>query len=229
MTEQTTEGGIEQPPQGALVRVWSPVIRIVHWTLVAAFAVAWLTEDDLLQAHVWAGYVAAVAVLLRLIWGFAGPERDRFTQFLRPPGEVLRYLRDAVSLRGRRYIGHSPAGAAMAVAVLLSMAATAGTGMVTLAETKNAGPLAPWFGGTAGRAGLTLVTPAWADGHEHEGHRREHGGHGESAMKEIHEFLAYLTLMLVLLHVGGVALASLSHRENLVRSMITGHKRADPV
>ena len=143
MTEQTTEGGNEQPPQGALVRVWSPVIRIVHWTLVAAFAVAWLTEDDLLQAHVWAGYVAAAAVLLRLIWGFAGTERDRFTQFLRPPGEVLRYLRDAVSLRGRRYIGHSPAGAAMAVAVLLSMAATAGTGMVTLAEKKMPGRWRP--------------------------------------------------------------------------------------
>ena len=60
------------------------------------------------------------------------------------------------------------------------------------------------------------MTPAWADGHEHEGHRREHGGHSksESALKEIHEFIAYLTLMLVLLHVGGVALASLSHQRS---------------
>ncbi|NJL08008.1 MAG: hypothetical protein HC900_06915 [Methylacidiphilales bacterium] len=134
-----------------MVRVWSPVIRIGHWTLVTAFAVAYLTEDDLLQVHNWAGYVAAGAVLVRLLWGVFGPEQDRFSHFLRPPGEVLSYLADAVRLRSRRYIGHSPAAGAIALLLLLSMAATTGTGMVTLAETRNAGPLAPWFGAPRAR------------------------------------------------------------------------------
>ena len=139
MSVQTSRDGIAQPPQGTMVRVWSPLIRVCHWTMVAGFAVAYVTEGDLLL-HTWAGYAAAGAVLVRLTWGLFGPEQDRLLHTLRPPSEVLRYLADAVRLRSRRYVHHSPAGAAMALGLLLSMAATAGTGMGLLAQTHDAGP-----------------------------------------------------------------------------------------
>lgn len=230
MTTQTNQDDVASPHESAMVRVWSPLIRSVHWILVTGFVVAYLTEDDLLQVHTWAGYAAAGAVLVRLAWGVVGPEQDRLSHFLRSPGEVLRYLAEAVQLRSRRYVRHSPAGAVMAGVLLLSMAATTVTGMVTLAQANSAGPLAPWFGsGTGQQAAFTLVSPAWADDH---GREREHrAGNREadtkSPMKDVHEFFANLTLILIVLHLTGVALASLSHRENLVRGMVTGDKRAD--
>lgn len=49
---------------------------------------------------------------------------------------------------------------------------------------------------------------------------------GMEWIEEIHEVLANGMLVLAAVHVGGVALASLRHRENLVVAMFTGRKRA---
>lgn len=50
---------------------------------------------------------------------------------------------------------------------------------------------------------------------------------GGDAVEEVHEVLANGWLWLVGIHVGGVMVGSLLHRENLVGAMITGYKRAE--
>jgi cytochrome b len=49
---------------------------------------------------------------------------------------------------------------------------------------------------------------------------------GSSAMQRAHAILAHGLLLLVLAHLAGVVLASVRHRENLVRAMVVGVKRA---
>jgi cytochrome b len=52
----------------------------------------------------------------------------------------------------------------------------------------------------------------------------ENEGEGEEFLKEIHELLANLTILLILLHIAGVILSSRLHQENLIKAMFTGKK-----
>lgn len=209
MAEQTAQGD-------AMVRVWDPLVRIGHWVLVVAFATAYLTEGEPEWLHTWAGYAIAGTVALRVAWGLIGPKRARFSDFVTGPGRVIAYLKALVSGKAERNIGHSPAGGAMTVALLVMLGVTAVSGMVTLAVEEGEGPLA---GVIAQRE--ESKQPMGVE-HEESAHHED----GENAWKEVHEIAGNLSLFLIVLHVGGVVLASVTHRENLARAMITGDKRA---
>ncbi|MBI1219866.1 MAG: cytochrome B [Rhodobacteraceae bacterium] len=197
------------------VRVWDPLLRLFHWGLVGAVAVAWLSSEEGQPLHQAAGYVAAGLIAFRLLWGFIGPRYARFAQFIHGPAAVAGYLGAMLRGRERRYLGHNPAGAVMIVALLLSLSGTIFTGWLMAEPNRLAMlPTLP-----------AAVSPAFAE--EHESGSR--GAVGAVSVKDLHGALADLTLLLVALHLVGVAFASLRHNENLARAMVTGRKRApDP-
>lgn len=217
------------------VTVWDPLVRVGHWLLVVLFFVAYFTEDDLLTLHSWAGYGIGVYLTLRVIWGFLGTEHARFSDFAYGPVSAARYLMDLLLFQARRYIGHSPAGGLMVFALLAGLAVTTVSGIALLAVEENAGPLAPWLGRGAyldkdmpGSISLSAVARA-SDGEEErdEPHGERRDNEGAEVLEEVHEFFSNLTLLLVILHIAGVILASIVHRENLARAMVTGRKRAE--
>ena len=70
---------------------------------------------------------------------------------------------------------------------------------------------------------LSLSASAYADEDEDEEDHEE--DFLEEFWEEVHEIFANVTLLLVGLHVAGVLFSSYIHKENLIRSMITGRKR----
>ncbi len=126
-TTVVTDAGRETRP--AEVRVWDPLVRIFHWTLVGGFLVAYVSGDEWDRLHIAVGYTIAGLVAFRLAWGLVGTRHARFGDFVYRPSRVLGYLRDTMALRAKRYLGHNPAGGAMVVALLTMIAIICGTGI----------------------------------------------------------------------------------------------------
>ncbi len=177
------------------VLVWDLPVRVSHWTTACGFFVAYLTEDFLIP-HVWSGYLVLALVLFRIAWGIVGSKYARFGDFVYGPSTVLTNLKDIVLAHPKRYLGHSPAGGAMVVLLLAGLLGTTVSGVMLYGADQHAGPLAGAMSGIS-----------------------------KDLLKEPHEFLANLTLGLVGLHILGVIAASLTHKENLMRAMLTGRKR----
>lgn len=182
------------------IKIWDPIVRIFHWTLVITFFIDYFTEEDLLTIHVWAGYILIGVLAVRIIWGFIGTKHARFSDFVVTPSVAYQYVKDTFYLRAKRYLGHNPAGGFMIVIMIILLVLLGVSGLLLYGADKHAGPLAFLF-----------VTG---------------GKQWEEPLEIIHEFLANFMLVLVIIHVAGVVVESKIHNENLARSMVSGFKKA---
>ena len=182
------------------VRVWDLPTRLFHWLLAALVVVGlvtgFLSPEWWMDIHVWAGYGIVVLVVFRLIWGVFGPQYSRFSSFAFAPREVFEHLRGVLMRRPAHYLGHNPAGAMMIFALMAVLVAITVSGLLVLGGEENQGPL-------AGVVRFPL---------------------GDAA-KDVHEFLVYALMAMVVVHVAGVAVESKMGGENLVATMINGDKK----
>lgn len=163
----------------ARIHVWDLPLRLFHWLLVIAVALAFLSAEEdsaLNQWHIVSGWVAGLLVVFRIAWGFVGGEHSRFADFVRP-SQLGHHVGELARLRPAPTVGHNALGALSVLLLLAMVAAVVWTGVV-LAE-------------------------------------------------DVHELLGWTLLALVGIHVVAVIVMSLLTRENLVRAMVTGSKRAD--
>ena len=109
------------------IRVWDPLVRALHWTLVACVLGNLLNESGE-TLHRALGYTASGVVLTRLVWGFVGPGHARFADWFPTPGRLQPYLRALLQGRAPRHIGHNPAGAVMMLALLTLVLGLGATG-----------------------------------------------------------------------------------------------------
>jgi len=171
------------------ILVWDAPVRMFHWLMVLSFFGAYLTAESerWRLVHVTLGYTLGGLVAFRIIWGLMGTRYARFSNFIRGPAAVMRYVKSLLKGQPEHTIGHNPAGA---VAIVMLMVLSA-----------------------------LIVATGWAIFNEI----------GGNLLSELHEVTGNLMLLVVGVHVAGVAVSSWLHRENLVRAMVTGKKEGAPV
>ena len=112
----------------ASIPIWDPLVRGFHWTLAAAVIVNYWLIDPGSDLHGWIGYVAATAVAVRSVWGFAGRGHARFDDFTPTPARIREHLRAMRSGGMPLDSGHNPLGALMIYLVFGLVAVLAITG-----------------------------------------------------------------------------------------------------
>jgi cytochrome b len=202
--ENNIQGQASQASEEAEPRlVWDWPVRLFHWSLVAAFAGAFITNRlgvAYFKYHVWCGYTVIALVSFRVLWGLFGAKHARFWNFVRGPRATWRYARDLWRGYAESHAGHNPLGALMVLALLGALGAQAGFGLFADDEIFNTGPFA---GYVSKQTSLSLTS--------------------------FHGKLFYWIAAAVLVHVGAVLFHVVARKEDLVRAMITGRKAAHVV
>ena len=113
------------------IKTWDWGVRLFHWLLVASIAVAFLSSEEgsaLSPWHVPAGWVAAILIAFRLLWGFVGGEHARFVNLIRP-SRMAGHVKGLFAGRVHASLGHNPLGGIAVLALLALVAATTFTGI----------------------------------------------------------------------------------------------------
>lgn len=112
------------------VRVWDPLVRIVHWSLVAGFLANYFLTEEGETWHQWIGYGVVALIGVRILWGFVGPWSARWRSFWPTPRRLRAALRsdrgDAASPQPG--ITHTPLGAVMMLTLLALLLGLGTTG-----------------------------------------------------------------------------------------------------
>lgn len=173
------------------IKLWDLPTRLFHWLLAATVAGALISGQIGGNAMDWHGRLGLAAiglVVFRLVWGLAGSTYARFAQFFPRPTQLRAYLRG--QWQG---VGHNPLGALSVLALLLLVAAQAGTGLFANDDISFRGYLYSLAG-----SGLS------------------------DRLTGLHKLLSDLLIALVALHLAAVVFYVRIRKANLLGPMITG-------
>lgn len=228
-------------------RVWDRSVRLFHWinftTVLLLLGIGLIIYNGkalgisgeakvfLKTFHVWVGYVMALNLLWRYLWGFAGNRYARWKAVL-PFGrgyisELGAYLRSLAGTEPRRYLGHNPLGRLMVLVLFVLLTVQAVTGLVLAGTDIYYPPLGNWIAGWVAAPGVDPATLVPGDKALVDPAAWEAMRAFRKPYITLHEWVFFVLSGAALLHILAVVIAEIRERSGLVSAMIHGDKSPD--
>ena len=180
--------------------IWDPFIRCWHWLLVISVVTGWLLGEfrtfSVMQWHIYCGYVTGLLLLLRIVWGFWGPQSVRFSALTVRFKDLVHYSKTVFRREPSATAGHNPLGA-LSVVIMLSVLCVQ---VITGLFSEDDGLF--YSGPFASMLSSSMIVK----------------------MTALHNYFSRLVLVFVLLHIAAVLFYLIWKRENLITAMISGRK-----
>ena len=180
------------------IKVWDLPVRLFHWAIVLLLVfqvVSGKIGGSLMEWHAYTGYAILVLVVFRILWGFSGGTHARFASFLAGPVATARFAVRLFSREAVPQVGHNPLGGWMVMALIVTLALQAASGLFAYDGAGAEGPL-------ASRVSFEL----------------------SSRLSQFHRWNLNLLFILSGLHVAAVIFHWTVKKEDLVSPMFTGIK-----
>ncbi len=182
------------------VYVWPLSARIIHWTIALSFIISFATAfyHNYFTLHLAFGYLFALSLFFRLVWGFIGPNYAIFTTFTLSFHALKSYFVEKMRNRWRTiHAGHNAASSWFTLIVLGMGLSIAFSGVVLLGLQEKSGPL----------------------------HFLNHDFfHASLLWESVHRYLSFILLAWVIIHIVGVLIEHFYHKTKMVFAMISGYK-----
>jgi cytochrome b len=226
------------------IAVWDRTVRIFHWvnflcvlgliavgTVILNAGALGIPNDGkilLKTVHVLIGYVLALNLLWRLVWGFVGGRHARWRAILPGgrgyAGELRSHLSGLRAGRRQQYLGHNPLGRIAIIVLLLLLINQAVTGLVLAGTDLFYPPLGSLIATWVAAAGVdpaTLVpyAPEMYDETAYQAMRAF-----RKPFITLHLYGFYTLLVFIALHVLAVVVTEVRDGGGLVSAMFTGKK-----
>lgn len=227
-----------------LYPVWDRVVRVFHWlnvlcvlgliavgTVILNAKVLGVSVEGkvlLKTVHVYIGYVFALNLTWRIVWGFIGSRYSRWKAAL-PFGAEYKAQFAAMS-EGKKsgkpvgFLGHNPIGRLMVAMLFLLLTAQAVTGLMLAGTDVYMPPfgdsMKEWV--AVDKAAIAEIKPYSKEGVDEASYKEMRAF--RKPFITVHYYVFYTLLAMVILHVLAVVVAELRERNGLVSAMFTGKK-----
>lgn len=227
-----------------IYKAWDLPVRLFHWiNFLCVVTLSFLglimlnkgaigisgTEASigLKTLHVLVGYVFGANLIIRIIWGFTGSRRARWSRLL--PGknfrrELAEYGASIKSRQPQTFIGHNPRGRLSVLIMLLLLTIMMATGMIRAGTDIYFPPFGHFFASRVAADGVSSSNIKPYDKTGTDAVKLAELQAFKKPFGVIHVYTAYALWILILVHLIAVIRADSGGEGTLISAIFSGEK-----